>query len=478
MRALSCVPVSLALATLTLCAWSPLALADPPELDAPKPSIYGGANSETCAWPTAVSLDGCTGTLVHPEVVIYAAHCGASVSQVVLGEDGGSQAARRIDTEYCRINPAYNNGQSSGKDHAYCKLSEAVNDVPITPILMGCETTILTPGREVAVVGFGQADIQPSFGTKSEVYTTLNGISNDEASIGGGGEDACFGDSGGPVYVKLAAEAGGDDTWRVFGIVSYGAQDCLGPSSYSMMHTAMPWFESELASEGIDLTPCHDSEGNWEPTPQCQGFPLDPGTPYGSWANGCSAGAPLGGISEMCGAGFEPELDPPTVSITAPADGTQLETQGEGTVLETFTAEAMDLGSGIQHVRIQVDGADIQSGTDSIPPYEWDLALPPGGYVFTALAQDWSGNETVSSPVHVGVDQPAPDPDPTGGDDNGDGGDAGDDNGDEGGTEGGGGLDGSEGCGCTSAKPGSGGFAGLLGLVALLGLRRRRERRS
>ena len=62
---------------------------------------------------------------------------------------------------------------------------------------------------------------------------------------------------------------------------------------------------------------------NWQPTPQCQGFPLDPGAPHGDWSNGCSEGAPRGGFSAICGDPFEIEMDPPEVTLTMPTTGAQ-----------------------------------------------------------------------------------------------------------------------------------------------------------
>src|SRR5688572_27429935 len=60
---------------------------DAPPDEVPESPIYGGTNVPSCGWPSAVELGGsCSGTLVHPELVIYAAHCGASYSWVRLGE--------------------------------------------------------------------------------------------------------------------------------------------------------------------------------------------------------------------------------------------------------------------------------------------------------------------------------------------------------------------------------------------------------
>ena len=50
------------------------------EQEEAEPEIYGGIEAGTCAWPQTVAVTGgqglCTGTLIHPSVVMYAAHCG------------------------------------------------------------------------------------------------------------------------------------------------------------------------------------------------------------------------------------------------------------------------------------------------------------------------------------------------------------------------------------------------------------------
>lgn len=266
-----------------------VALARPAVAETPQP-IYGGNKVKPCGWPTTVSLGGCTGTLVHPELVVFAAHCmsGSYGPSAVTFGDNENYPAFQVATSSCKADPKYYS--SSGRDVAYCRLAQPVTHVPIVPILMGCETQVLTAGASVTAVGFGQANDGLGWGPKREVTMALNGISGGEAHIGGNGKDTCYGDSGGPVYVKL-----GDGTWRVFGITSYG-EYCGGGGYYSMMHTAIDWLEQ---SSGLDLTPCHQ-QGQWAPTGDCGHFPLDPEIGGGSWSSGCATGN-VSAMSATCG---------------------------------------------------------------------------------------------------------------------------------------------------------------------------------
>src|SRR5687768_11449769 len=47
--------------------------------------ITGGAETQACEWPALAALGGCSGTLVHPSLVVYAAHCGLAMAEVRFG---------------------------------------------------------------------------------------------------------------------------------------------------------------------------------------------------------------------------------------------------------------------------------------------------------------------------------------------------------------------------------------------------------
>jgi len=109
--------------------------------------VYGGEPSATCNWPSTVFLGGCSGTLIHPEVVMYAGHCGDVIPEVFFGEDFSNPDAPgegfSVATEYCMTNPAAQDvfiEEQSGLDVTPCHYatgewnpSPACRDFPLAP---------------------------------------------------------------------------------------------------------------------------------------------------------------------------------------------------------------------------------------------------------------------------------------------------------------------------------------------------------
>jgi len=449
--------------------------AGPVDAQAPEstPSIFGGQPAATCEWPTTVSINGsCTGTLVHPEIVVYAAHCGKS-PWVWFGESlDDLDAGRFVDTKSCETYPGFK-GIGTNTDFAFCRLAEPVTDVEIVPILMGCELELLQPGTEVVAVGFGVDEFQ-GYGTKRVVSFPIVSVeASGEVTAGGDGLSICNGDSGGPLYLRLPPELDPQRSWRVFGVTSWGPSDCALTQYFGTLHSAVAWIEERT---GIDITPCHNSDGSWQAGPDCNGFPLDPGSGNGAWPSWCE-GQALGESAATCGQPtLVQDLEPPLVAIVDPLDQTVFTSDPEtSTVTIAIEAEASDLGWGLAKVELLINGNPAANGAKSFPPWTWAGAFPPGGYVLSTVATDLAGNSTESAPIHVGVDadppEPAPEPEPepepepdTGTDDFGEtaGGDLA--------------LDGHGGCGCTTAP--SGAPAGLCGLAIFVVAGRLRRRRK
>ena len=98
------------------CLGSQAARADSFATPLPDPSaIFNGTDASECAFPSAVGMRVggqifCTGTLIHPQVVLFAAHCldtsqdGVFPDDIMFGEDADAPA-RAIPVTNCEFHP-------------------------------------------------------------------------------------------------------------------------------------------------------------------------------------------------------------------------------------------------------------------------------------------------------------------------------------------------------------------------------------
>lgn len=101
-----------------------------------------------------------------------------------------------------------------------------------------------------------------------------------------------------------------------------------------------------------------------------------------------------------------PDTTPPTVSITAPANGSTV----SGTAT-TVSANASD-NVGVTGVQFKLDGANLNT-EDTTSPYSisWNTTTATNGsHTLTAVARDAAGNTTTSTGVSVTVSNAAPQP--------------------------------------------------------------------
>ncbi len=291
------------------------------------PFVFGGQDVQTCGFPTVVAITQnsdsyCTGTLIAPDVVLFAAHCifenidQAPPTHMRFGESIWN-AARTIPVERCEMHPEFLSiDQQPSKDLAYCILAEMMDDIPITPIAAGCELDGVAEGEAAIACGFGTSGPDGSdpenddgFGVKRFVPLNFSRVDkqSDYIFLTGPQQDrrgVCGGDSGGPLFIPLE-----DGQIRLVGIASVG---CCGEgppgqndSGYAVVAPYIGWLEQ---ASGRDLTPCFKADGTWAPTESCIDFAIDPGAAVGTWDEGCNNGGYSGWV-ETCGAPFEDSFD-------------------------------------------------------------------------------------------------------------------------------------------------------------------------
>jgi hypothetical protein len=437
--------------------------------------VQGGEEAAPCAWPTSVAIvydeyaqwdpesSGvfCSGTLVHPELVVFASHCmdpwgNANPDYIYFGEQAGAPGFA-ADIDDCGA--MYWDWQAKD-DWAWCRLDEPVN-LPVTPILYGCETDVLEAGTEIVTAAWGM----PELGLKTWGRTPIEKVTGTTVVFGDGQQVGnCGGDSGSSGLLQLE-----DGSWRAFSIASIlneNSGEC-GSITSARLDQAVPWLEEQ---SGLDLTPCHDVDGTWNPGPGCTQFFAGDEAGAGEWSNWCE-GTPVSGPSTTCGAAM-PDDAAPFVELVAPYDGKEFP-EGPVVVPIEFDVDDPD-GTGVTRVRLTVEGLDVEV-TDDAAPWALDsIELPEGTWTLRLVGEDWAGNlgeDTAQVIVHGpqpegdDTDDGEPEPEPE------DSGETGDPSGElEMGD------DADLGCGCQSGGPAAPWWAGLLFFWPLADRLRRRRR--
>jgi len=209
----------------------------------------------------------CTGTLVGKNVVVTAGHCffctgaGANSTAVAFVGEDTSKPGKRYTGKVHR-HPSYNSG-GLHNDLAVIVLDVDVTDVAPRRMATTAEVNTAT---FVRAAGFGNSDFASStgFGVKRMVDVPVDSVcccdGTESTELGcdpnlemvagfvGLGPDSCNGDSGGPVYLLVGADARDDAAWVVAGATSRATDLATRPCGDGGVYARLDAFDSFIRS--------------------------------------------------------------------------------------------------------------------------------------------------------------------------------------------------------------------------------------
>lgn len=265
---------------------------------------------------TAFGSQYCSGTLIAPRTVLTAAHCiqsnfRPSAYEVRFGTRT-SAPFLAIQMQAQIAHPGYVDGQLRN-DVGLIRLSQQA--VGIKPILLN-DTPMSNDdiGKDIRHVGFGATSGSGGGnGTKREATYPLREVTATIIeSAGGGAQQTCSGDSGGPGFMVL----GDIPEERVAGVVSYGDQNCMFYGADSRVDAFLPWIQStyeEWDPPSCDLDArCLDGCEVPDPDCACQAdFVCNPACLDAAWDADCPKTC---GSDGTCSTASCPTPDPDCVA--------------------------------------------------------------------------------------------------------------------------------------------------------------------
>jgi MYXO-CTERM domain-containing protein len=338
--------------------------------DHPMP-VVGGAPATPGRWPDAAALYtlddsfGCTGTLIAPDLVLTAGHCGFGMHTVVVGTD--DQRDPELGETLDVLESIVHDDSNTTFDVAVLVLAQPAEHVVPRVLALDCVAEdYLRDDGEVAIVGYGATDPWASEWTSvlMEAWTTIRDATCSDLTVGcnasvspggelvagGDGVDSCQGDSGGPLYVSTPF---GD---FLAGTTSRAAlpltTPCGGGGIYVRADAIADWVE-DVTGRLLERPPC--AGWNRAPHPSADAVTAMRGGIVGTWIE---PGDPDVG-------------DAHTYRIAGlPAQG-DASVDADGRLLVTVPFDAV-AGSDTVLVEVTDDGAPPQTGEVAV-----EMLIPP-----------------------------------------------------------------------------------------------------